>query len=84
MYSRKVTIYEGERFALDSYGNGAAYTLRNKVALTSVFLQDDAAGQFRDELDAQEAAHPHRDPDRLLSWLWNECEYGAAAQSDED
>lgn len=81
-FSGPTRILEGERYALDSYGNGAGYTLRNKIAETSVWLQGDDAASFREELDAQEAAHPHHDPDRVLSWLWDECDYGLAAQSD--
>ncbi|AFU87871.1 hypothetical protein CcrColossus_gp001 [Caulobacter phage CcrColossus] len=82
-FSGPIRIMEGTRYALDSYGNGAAYTLRNKIAQTSVWLQGDDAATFREELEAQEAAHPNKNPDYILSWLWDDCDYGLAAQSDD-
>lgn len=84
MYSGPKCIMEGEAFALDSYGNGAAYTLRNLAGRSSVWLQGDDARDFRNALENYEAKHPLANPDRVLSWLWDQCDYGAAAQPDDE
>lgn len=81
-FSGPVRILEGHYYALDSYGNGAGYTLRAKTLKASVWLQGDDAHTFREELDALEAAHPNDLPDALLSRLWEDCDYGLAAQAD--
>ncbi len=74
---------QGAAFALDSYGNGAAYTFRALAApASSVFLQDEDAATFRDELDRLETLRPDDSPDQILSWLWDQCDYGSAAQAD--
>lgn len=84
MYSGPLRISEGARFALDSYGNGAAYTLRDKAAQTSVWLQGDDAGAFREIYDTLETVCPHFSPDETLGVLWDQHDYGAAARPDDE
>jgi hypothetical protein len=76
---KTLTIMEGDRYSLESYGNGWGYTLREKASGLSVWLQDDDAAQFRDELDALELAHPRDTTDAILDALWSDFEYGSAA-----
>lgn len=68
---------------LDSYGNGAAYTLRDKSARESVWLQGDDASDFREKLDTLETMRPHDTPDSILGYLWDEHDYGEAATPDD-
>lgn len=83
MYAQPVTISEGARFALISYGNGAAYTLRDKQEGLSAFFQGDDAATLRDELDGREAARPDDLPDSILGFLWFDIEYGRIAEKDD-
>lgn len=78
-YSGPITISQGLRFRLDSYGNGAAYALYDLSAGASVWLEGDDATAFRDELDNVETQRPHDEPDEVLGHLWHDHEYGAAA-----
>jgi hypothetical protein len=53
-YSGPITIHSADGWTLDSYGNGAAYTL-SLVAngeSRSCFFQGDDAATFRDEFEA--------------------------------
>ncbi|AFU86486.1 hypothetical protein D869_gp097 [Caulobacter phage CcrRogue] len=84
MYSGPLRISEGERFALDSYGNGAAYTFRDKTGKESVWMQDDDASAFRETYDALQTLLPSFGPDEILGILWNDHDYGAAASPDAD
>lgn len=84
MYSGPIRISEGERFALDSYGNGAAYTLRDKTAKMSVWLQGDDATDFRETFDTIETVCPHFRPDETLGVLWDQHDYGASASADDE
>lgn len=52
MYSGPVTIYQRDGWQLDSYGNGAAYALRDTESGMSLFVQGDDAATFRDEFDS--------------------------------
>lgn len=79
-FSGPITIMAGVEFRLDSYGNGAAYTLVNAAANRSTYVQGDDATQFRDELDAVETTFPNGSPDEILGWLWDQCDYGSASQ----
>ena len=79
-----VRIMEGQRFALDSFGNGWAYALRKINPLKSVWVQDDDATQFREELDALETTRPNDSPDAILGALWSDFEYGSLARGEEN
>ena len=78
-FSGPITIGEGKLFRLDSYGNGAAYTLWDLTTGASVYLQGDDATTFRDELDKVETVMPLGSQDEVLGWLWDQCDYGSAA-----
>lgn len=75
MYSGPITIADGATFRLDSFGNGAAYTLFSKQFIdrpdtwTSVWFDGDDAVTLRDELDAIEGAFPRDSRDMTLSRL---------------
>ena len=61
MYSGPITISERHGYRLDSYGNGAAYTLTRLSDGASVFFQGDDADQFRaDYRAADECAFTDR------------------------
>jgi hypothetical protein len=77
----RVTILRGDKFSLESHGNGWAYTLRRHEGRLSIWLQDDDASTFRDELDSLERAFPYRPLDDVLSTLWGE--YSSLASPDE-
>ena len=79
-----VTIHESQSYAVTSFGNGAAYSFENKATKRSVFFQDDAADQFRDELRAEYEGFPDRELEDTLDVLWNDYEYVLASQPDED
>lgn len=66
-------IENTDRFTVESHGNGAAYTITDKITGESKYVQygDDAA-QFRSELDSIETAHA----DPRSAWhrrSWNSC-----------
>lgn len=53
-YRGPVTIYNQHGWTLESYGNGAAYTLWHELPggrRESCFFQGDDAATFRDEFD---------------------------------
>jgi hypothetical protein len=82
---KTVRIMEGAKYALDSTGNGWAYTLRMFLPeRRSVWFQDDDATQFREELAALEAARPNDSPDSILGALWCDFEYGTNSRPDND
>jgi hypothetical protein len=58
----QVVIYERNGWKLTSYGNGWAYVLENTVDDTSLWVQDDDAGAFRDAVMTPEG------------WLVEKCE----------
>jgi hypothetical protein len=76
-------ILEGEKFSLDSTGNGSFYLLRHKAARRSTFFQSEDATSFEERLEATENAFPEGTPDSVLSWLWDQCEYGSVSRADE-
>ncbi|UTU09320.1 hypothetical protein CcrBL47_gp550 [Caulobacter phage BL47] len=78
-YSGPITISQGLRWRLDSYGNGAAYALYDLSAGASVWIDGDDATTFREALDTVEAQRPQDEPDEILGHLWDEHDYGAAA-----
>ncbi|AXQ69611.1 hypothetical protein HOU03_gp157 [Caulobacter phage CcrSC] len=78
-YSGPITIAQGQRFQLDSYGNGAAYAFYDRTAGASVWLDGDDATQFRADFDNAEDRRPHDGPDQIMAHLWDEHDYGAAA-----
>ena len=77
---KTVTISQGQRYKLDSLGNGWAYTLRDLLTKQSVWFQDDDAAQLRDELEALETRWPNHSPDQILALLWED--YGLLASDD--
>ena len=66
-----VTIHDGADFKIASHGNGWAYLIVNKSLDRDMWLQDDDATQFRNELDALERAQPERATDSIIGELWN-------------
>jgi len=77
---KTTTISQGQRYKLDSLGNGWAYTLRDLLTKQSVWFQDDDAKQFRVELDELEERFPKHSPDQLLALMWED--YGLLASDD--
>lgn len=61
-YSGPIQIFSRDGWTLESWGNGAAYTLR--LASRSCFLQGDDATNFREQFDALDASG--RDPVAFL------------------
>ena len=78
---KTVTISQGQRYQLDSLGNGWAYTLRDLLTKQSVWFQDDDAAQLRDELEALETRFTNHAPDQILALLWED--YGGVARDDD-
>ena len=74
---KRLVILQTPRFDLVSWGNGAAYCLRRKTDLRTIFFQGEDAGLFRDELDTMEKVWPHRPTDELLALLWDQYEPAA-------
>jgi hypothetical protein len=54
----RTIIYRSERFDVVSYGNGLAYAVHDNVNRRSMFVQDDDATAFREELEQWEALFP--------------------------
>lgn len=89
---KQTTLFENHYWRLESWGNGWAYTLTHKVPglhgeAGSVFVQDDDAARFWDELEAiQSGPRAPTEWQDVCATLWDDCEYGAAAQplSSED
>jgi len=75
-----ITIMQGERFKLESAGNGAVYLLTDIGAGRDVFFQGDDALQFESELEMAEHRFPDELIDYVLSWLWDQCDYGSVSQ----
>lgn len=76
---KTVTIMDGREFRLESSGNGWGYTLTEKPTGKSLWVQDDTAANFRCDLGDIERAQPGYSADRVLGYLWSECEYGSLA-----
>jgi hypothetical protein len=56
-YSGPITIHHRDGWKLDSYGNGAAYTLTHELPdgkTESCFFQGDDASTFRDDFERYE------------------------------
>lgn len=53
-YSGPICIFSRDGWTLDSWGNGAAYTLRRGAR--SCFLQGDEATDFREQFDKLDAS----------------------------
>lgn len=69
-----ITILKTDNFHLDSYGHGLAYVLANLRENRSIFIQGDAATEFRQHLEALERADPSRATDHILAHLWADYE----------
>lgn len=82
-FSGPVTIAESHGYRLDSYGNGAAYALRNIATRHSVWVQGDDAIVLREALDSIERNWPNWSQERVLECLWNDYGYELAATPDE-
>lgn len=65
---RGVIIAQCGPLSLTTWGRGTAYTLRNAVEGSSVFIQGDDAITFREELEAEWDARPHVS---ALPEMWN-------------
>ena len=64
MYSKRIPIYERNGGTLESYGNGAAYTVRHDLPggqSESCFFQGNDATDFRARFDSYE------NPEELFS-----------------
>lgn len=79
-----ICISEGQRYSLNSYGNGWGYLLKDKQTGLSVWLQDDDAAQFREELETLESRFPDHSPDDILGILWHDYDYGQVAREQEE
>jgi hypothetical protein len=71
MYTSIVTIYDTPDYQIDSYGNGAAYCLRNKKGDSSIFIAGDDATTFRDSLEGYLEHHPNLEYNVVLEWMWD-------------
>lgn len=72
------TIYKTDQFKLISHGNGWAYTFIDLDHMHSIWLQDEDAALFRDQLDDAQDANPHASINAVLTYLW--CEYSDLAE----
>lgn len=62
----RTIIFHSDRFDLVSYGNGTAYAVHDNIERRSMFVQDDDASEFREEMEAYEAAFPDLPTDVFL------------------
>jgi|HubBroStandDraft_6_1064221.scaffolds.fasta_scaffold205622_2 hypothetical protein len=65
---KRIAIYSTADFTVWSIGNGWAYEFINKAAKRRVFVQDDDATTFREDLDS---------PWRTLRDVW--CDYDSVS-----
>lgn len=56
---RSVIIHDLPEWQVTSYGNGLAYEILRKPDLANVFVQGDAADEFREELDKLTSRVPY-------------------------
>lgn len=54
----RAIIYHSDRFDVVSYGNGWSYAVHDNISKKSMFVQDEEALAFREELEAWENAFP--------------------------
>jgi hypothetical protein len=67
---KKTVLYNTTQFKLVSYGFGWAFEFINKDTLESVFLQDESASTFYDELKDLQGYNPNLPISAVLSRLW--------------
>lgn len=56
---RSCIIHDLPEWRVTSYGNGLAYEIMRKPDCASVFFQDDAAGEFREEFERLTESAPY-------------------------
>lgn len=66
-------------FELECWGNGLSYALTHKTTAMQIFVQGDDAIAFEHDRRAAEASFPQKTDDEIMSWLWDQCNYGSAA-----
>jgi hypothetical protein len=76
---KTVTLLNGERFILNSFGNGLSYLLSDKLTGMEYFSQGDDADFFRGDLASVERRNPDYSPDQVCMVLWDLYDYGSAA-----
>lgn len=69
---KTTTIYKTDQFKLISHGNGWAYTFINLDRMRSIWLQDDAATVFSNEIDMLQFDNPDATINAVLTYLWRE------------
>lgn len=65
-----IVIAKTKRFTLMSYGNGAAFLLKNEGSPLEVAVQGSDAVQFDYELDLWQQSFPDMEMDDILSEMW--------------
>jgi len=66
MYTSRVKIYDAGPYMVLSYGNGAAYEFTGEDR--ALFIQDEAASEFREMLDLLADKYPTED---ALALMWD-------------
>lgn len=78
--SRSYIILDCPTFRLESWGNGSAYCLTNKVEQMDIHLaHGDEANLFREDMDTLIDGRPHMSFEDIAAYLWDQCGYGDAA-----
>ena len=75
-----MVLHDGGVFKLESWGNGLSYELLHKPSNMSTFVQGDDADRFAEERELVERHMPDKTDEQVLMWLWDQCDYGSAAQ----
>lgn len=73
------TILQSNAYAIVSYGNGASYTMSGPNGKTFAVARDEAI-DFRWTLESIESKNPEWSQERVAAYLWDQCDYGSAAQ----
>lgn len=69
-------IYHSDKFDLVSYGNGLSYALHDNANKRSLFVQGDAAAQFRDDVADWERIDPEKPYDEIYAEIMSEYATG--------
>lgn len=76
-----IELCRGPRFKLERWGGGLSYALTRLADGASVCTQGDDAFYFGTQWDEAEAAFPNKPADELCAWMWDQNEWGLAADA---
>jgi hypothetical protein len=68
----RVVVFNSDKFALVSYGNGMSYALHNHRARRSLFVQGDDATTLREEIESWERVDPDKPYDEIYAEVWSD------------